>query len=118
MKKTLYTLLAIGLTSTGAIADSNADIMARQAAMKAVGAGAKAKDFDAINKNAIIAKAAFMNDTSADGTAETTAIAAIWTDKAKFDGILDQLITASAAGDAGATFATCKACHSEYRIKK
>ena len=101
-----------------AIADNHptgdAAIQARQAAMKGVGAAAKAGDFPAMVEAAQTAQVAFTDDTTADGTLETKAAANIWTDKEGFDAIMGQMIELAGAGDQ-AVFGTCKACHSDYR---
>ena len=103
-----------------AVADNHptgdAAIQARQAAMKAIGAAAKAGDFAAMNEAAVEAQVAFIDDTTADGTQKTEASPAIWSDKEGFDTIMLQLIELSAAGDK-AVFGTCKSCHGDYRVK-
>lgn len=113
----------LGLTAAVAIggialADGHptgdAAIEARQAAMKAVGAAAKARDFAALNEAALSAQVAFQANTTADGTLTTKAIPAIWDDADGFNAIMTQLIDLSAAEDQAA-FGTCKACHKDYR---
>ena len=107
----------IAVTAAGAaFAMANDAITARQAAMKAIGAAAKAQDFAAMNVAALAAQEAFMEDTRASGSLPTEAADAIWDDKAGFDAIMADLVTKSAAGD-GSVFDSCKACHKDYRVK-
>lgn len=116
MKKLIAGGLIAMTAATAAFAMANDAITARQAAMKAVGAAAKAQDFAAMHQAALAAQAAFMEDTSGSGTIPTEAADAIWTDKASFDAIMGDLVTKAAAGDR-AVFDSCKACHKDYRIK-
>lgn len=116
MKRIIMSVAVVGTVATAAFAGPNEDIMARQAAMKAVGAAAKAGDFAAMNEAAVAAKAAFMVDTTGQGTAVTEARPQIWTDAAGFGAIMDEFVAKSAAGDK-AVFGTCKACHADYRAK-
>jgi len=108
MKRIIMSVAVVGTVATAAFAGPNEDIMARQAAMKAVGAAAKAGDFAAMNEAAVAAKAAFMVDTTGQGTAVTEARG--------FGAIMDEFVAKSAAGDK-AVFGTCKACHADYRAK-
>ena len=118
MRLKLLSLTAAVALGGLAIADGHptgdAAIEARQAAMKAVGAAAKAGDFAAMNEAALAAQVAFQADTTADGTLETKASPAIWEDADGFSAVMTQLIDLSAAGDS-AVFGTCKACHKDYR---
>jgi cytochrome c556 len=116
MKKILAMTAIIGAISTTAMAAPDDDILARQAAMKAVGAAAKAGDFAAMNKAAMQAQELFKVDTSGQGTVPTEARPEIWTDMAAFDAIMNDLVTKSAAADKS-VFGSCKACHADYRIK-
>ncbi|PIB23065.1 hypothetical protein BFP76_08530 [Amylibacter kogurei] len=117
MKK-LIMGLAVAAFSTAAFADADDSIKARQAAMKAVGAAAKAGDFAAINKAALEAQVAFAENTDGMGSVETEALPAVWADSDQFNSIMENLITASAAGDKDATFGACKECHTSFRVKK
>ena len=115
MKKfMLGATIAATAAATMAFADADSAIGARQTAMKAVGAAAKAQDFAAMNQAALAAQAAFNENTAGAGTLKTTAADNIWSDKAGFDAIMAQLISLSAAGDP-AVFGTCKSCHKSYR---
>ena len=118
MKKILATACAAALVGGFLFADGHPTgddaIKARQAAMKAVGAAAKAGDFAAMNEAALVAQTAFTDNTSVTGTLETKASPAIWDDADGFNAIMMQLIDLSAAGDKS-VFGTCKACHSDYR---
>lgn len=119
MKKTTMGLAALALSAGFVVADGHLDqeaaIKARQEAMRAIGAGAKAGDFTAINEAALAAKAAFAVDTTGNAMLNEAA-PAIWEDAEKFNGIMDQLIELSAASDK-ALFGTCKSCHADFRIK-
>ena len=95
--------------------DADATILERQAAMKAVGAAAKAGDFAAMNKAALLAQAAFQIDTT-DGFAPTEARPEIWANMDAFNALMNDLVTKSAAADKS-VFGSCKACHADYRIK-
>lgn len=115
MKRAITIFALLGISTGIALAAADDDIKARQAAMKAVGAAAKAGDFAAMNEAAIAAKAAFAANTAGQGSVETKALDSIWGDGAAgFNTLMDQLISASGAGDKGA-FATCKGCHKDYR---
>ncbi|MEM7240551.1 MAG: hypothetical protein AAF429_00040 [Pseudomonadota bacterium] len=118
MKAKIFGIAAALLVSSVGVADNHptgdAAIEARQTAMKAVGAAAKAGDFPALNEAALASQIAFQADTTADGTLKTKASPAIWEDAAGFNAIMTQLIELSTAGDRAA-FGTCKACHSDYR---
>ena len=116
MKKLIASVAMIGAMTTGAFADVDANILARQAAMKNVGAAAKLGDFAAINKAALVAKEAFMVDTTADSSLPTAARPEIWANKDAFDVLMDTLISKSAAADKS-VFGSCKACHADYRLK-
>lgn len=116
MKRILTAATLVGALATAALAAPDDDIMARQAAMKAIGAAAKAGDFEAMNKAALEAQAAFKADTTGQGTLPTESSPAIWTNMAGFDAIMNELVTKSAAADKS-VFGTCKACHADYRIK-
>lgn len=116
MKRMITTVAVLGTLATAAFAGPDEDIMARQSAMKAVGAAAKAGDFAAMNEAAIAAKAAFMVDTTGQGTVPTEALPAIWENADAFNAIMDTLVTKSAAADKS-LFGTCKACHADYRAK-
>lgn len=116
MKKIILGAIAAAAMTSMVSADGHSSIEARQAAMKAVGAAAKAKDFAAMNTAALAAQAAFKEDTSGISGVKTEASPAIWTNSAKFDEIMGQLVSLSAAGSQD-VFGTCKACHADYRIK-
>ncbi|GLQ35430.1 hypothetical protein GCM10007939_17130 [Amylibacter marinus] len=116
MKRLLIGTGLVVAVATAAMATPDEDITARQATMKAIGAAAKAGDFAAMNAAAIEAKAAFMVDTTGQGTVKTTALDTIWTDADAFNAIMDSLVEKSAAADK-AVFGTCKACHADYRMK-
>lgn len=118
MKKIILGAMLVCCTATVSFADANADIMARQAIMKAIGAAAKAGDFEAIAKAAdpAISIPAFAINTSGQGDVKTTASDAIWTDFEKFEGLMGELFAKASAGDKAA-FGTCKACHTDYRSK-
>lgn len=115
MRNLMIGAAMICATATTAFADADATIMERQAAMKAVGAAAKAQDFAAMNKAAMIAQEAFKIDTR-DGFAPTEANPTIWDNMDAFNAIMDDLVAKSAAADKS-VFGTCKACHADYRIK-
>ena len=117
--KTLITATLIAATTTGAaFAGVNADILARQTIMKAIGAAAKAGDFGALAEasNPEITIPAFTIDTTDRGDAVTEASNAIWTDFARFEGLLIQMNEKALAGDKS-VFGTCKSCHADYRLK-
>lgn len=116
MKKILTGALAVTVAATMAWAAADDDIKARQTAMKAAGAAAKAQDFAALAEAAKAAQAAFKADTSGQGSMKTEASPAIWTDAAGFDKIMNDFVTLAAAGDK-AVFGTCKSCHQGYRVK-
>jgi cytochrome c556 len=115
MKNLMIGAAMICATATTAFADADATIMARQAAMKAVGAAAKAGDFAAMNKAALVAQEAFQTDTT-DGFVPTEARPEIWVNLDAFNVLMDQLVAKSAAADKS-VFESCKACHADYRIK-
>jgi cytochrome c556 len=115
MRKLMTAAVIACATTTGAFADADATIMERQTAMKAVGAAAKAGDFAAMNKAAMMAQAAFQIDTR-DGFAPTEARPEIWDNLDAFNAIMDDLVAKSAAADKS-VFGSCKACHADYRIK-
>lgn len=115
MRKFIAATVIACATSTGAFADADATILERQAAMKAVGAAAKAGDFAAMNKAALLAQAAFQIDTT-DGFAPTEARPEIWANMDAFNALMNDLVTKSAAADKS-VFGSCKACHADYRIK-
>lgn len=114
MKKVIIGAITCALMATFVSAAPDDDIKARQAAMKAVGAAAKAGDFAAMNEAALVAKAAFMIDTTGQGSVATKSAANIWTDMDGFNVIMDEMISKSATADKS-VFGTCKACHSAYR---
>ena len=112
MKRFIIGAALIGAMATVAVAKGDESILARQAAMKAVGVAAKAGDFAAMNKAALIAQEAFKVDTTADGFAPTEARPEIWANNDAFN----DLLTKSAAADKE-VFGSCKACHADYRLK-
>ena len=116
MKKILFGGACVLASASIVWAAGNDDILARQTAMKAVGAAAKAGDFEAMNKAAMAAQAAFKVDTRGAGDAKTEASDAIWANPAGFDDQMGKLIALSEAGDKS-VFGTCKACHADYRVK-
>lgn len=115
MKQIIIGAALVCATATTTFADADATIMARQAAMKDIGAAAKAGDFAAMNKAALVAKEAFQIDTT-DGFAPTEARPEIWANMDAFNALMDELITKSAAADKS-VFGSCKACHADYRVK-
>ena len=119
--KVRLSIAALAIAIGGVVVADNhptgdAAIEARQAAMKAIGAAAKAGDFPAMAEAAVEAQTAFLDDTTADGTVKTEASPTIWTDKENFDAVLGQLIELAQAGDKE-VFGTCKSCHGDYRVK-
>lgn len=116
MKRFIIGAALIGAMATVAVAKGDESILARQAAMKAVGVAAKAGDFAAMNKAALIAQEAFKVDTTADGFAPTEARPEIWANNDAFNAIMNDLLTKSAAADKE-VFGSCKACHADYRLK-
>lgn len=113
--KIVTTVLAGLALATAAFAGPDDDIMARQALMKQVGASGKVGDLAALADAAEQALVAFKIDTTGQGSVDTKAKDNIWTDMAGFEALMNDMITAARAGDNGATFAQCKACHSTYR---
>ena len=146
MKKTLIAAALAVCVAGPAFADANADIKYRQNAMKAV--GSQLGSIVAIlkgevdNKGALANHAALMGavtdtaitipafkaNTDGQGDAKTTATSAIWSDWAKFEqGMKEMEAAGQAAAAAGANVsfaevkalgATCKSCHSDFRVKK
>ena len=115
----IITAALIATTISGAVfAGTNDDIIARQKIMKGIGAAAKAGDFAALTEasDPEITIPAFSINTTDRGDALTEASDAIWTDFAKFEGLLLELNAKAAAGDQS-VFGTCKACHADYRLK-
>lgn len=112
MKEMSHAVKALGAARAGAIAFSP-DVIRRAAA--------------ALARHAEEGKTLFP-EGSLDHPSE--ALPSIWTDRAGFDRIFDDLVEASAALDAAAddeaaaltaadaVAATCKACHAKYREKK
>lgn len=119
MKKIVTGLVMTSFVAGAAFADANADIQARQAIMKSIAAAAKAGDMDALAKaaDAEVTVPAFMINTAGQGDVKTTALDKIWDDFDAFKVGLVEMSDAAAAGDKDAVFATCKACHGEYRAK-
>jgi cytochrome c556 len=116
MKRLIIGAALIGAMATVAVAKGDESILARQAAMKAVGAAAKAGDFAAMNEAALVAQEAFKVDTSDDGFAPTEARPEIWANMDAFGALMNDLVTKSAAADKS-VFGSCKACHADYRAK-
>ncbi len=146
MKKALIAAALTACVSTGAFAGADDDIKYRQNVMKAIGSQMGSivaiLKGDVGNKEALANHAALMGavtntaitvpafkpNTDGQGERKTTATAAIWSDWTKFEkGLMDLEAAGQAAAAAGAniTFAevkalgaTCKACHSNFRVKK
>lgn len=146
MKKVIVAAALAVCVSSAAFADADADIKYRQNAMKAIGSQigsiAAILKGEVDNKGALANHAALMGavtntaitlpafkaNTDGKGETKTTATNAIWSDWAKFEkGMKDMEAAGQAAAAAGAniTFAevkalgeTCKACHSDFRVKK
>lgn len=136
----LASIIALGV---GAAFAQSGPIDQRKAEMKAMGgaAGAMGKmlkgeeafdlakvktGLETIAKNAKSGPALY---PAGSGTGDTKAQAAIWTDKAKFDGLFAKLATdataaagaikdeASFKAEAGKVLGNCGACHKEYRAQ-
>ena len=142
MRRTLLLASVIALGVGAAFAQSG-PIDQRKAEMKAMGgaAGAMGKmlkgeeafdlakvktGLETIAKNAKSGPALYL---AGSGAGDTKAQAAIWTDKAKFDGLFAKLGTDAAAAsaaikdeatfkaEAGKVLGNCGACHKEYRAQ-
>lgn len=145
MMRTLIAAALAACIAGPALADADAAIKYRKNAMKAIGSQmgsivailkGEVDNKEALAQHAAImgevtnmaiTKPAFMTNTDGEGSADTTATAAIWNDWDKFESGLQDLAKAGdaiAAAGADASFdhvkelgAACKACHDDFRQK-
>lgn len=146
MMRTLMAAAVAASIAGPALADADASIKYRQNSMKAIGSQmgsivailkGEIDNKDALGEHASImgavtsmsiTKPAFMTNTDGQGDLKTTAKADIWNDWSKFEaGLADLEKAGQAMADAGenasmeevkALSATCKSCHSDFRVKK